>query len=80
MKNFFDVLRGLPDIIRVVKAIEESFPIPTVGKQKLEVLLDMLAAIFGDITPVLGVVSGLVSKIVAFAKAVGAFKSASVKP
>ena len=71
--NIFTIIRALPELIGIVKSIENEFPAGT-GVQKIEMVIDILKTVFGDIQKIEVQLRALVSIVVKYFNAVGVFK------
>ena len=74
MKTALFILQLFPLILKAVVSVEESFPQPGVGSEKLEMIKKILAELAGIATEVLPIVEKVISYIVEFANTIGAFK------
>lgn len=74
MKVALMVLQMFPLIVSVIKSLEEIFPVPGAGKEKLEIIKTMLESTYGDIKDIWPVLEKLIAKVVAAANALGIFK------
>lgn len=71
--NIFTIIRALPELIGIIKSIENEFPAGT-GVQKIEMVIDILKTVFGDIQKIEVQLRALVSIVVKYFNAVGVFK------
>lgn len=71
--NIFAIIRALPELIGIIKSIENEFPAGT-GAQKIEMAIDILETVFGDIHKIEVQLRALVSIVVKYFNAVGVFK------
>lgn len=71
--NIFTIIRALPELIGIIKSIENEFPAGT-GAQKIEMVIDILKTVFGDIQKIEVQLRALVSIVVKYFNAVGVFK------
>lgn len=71
--NIFIVIRALPELIGIVKSIENEFPAGT-GAQKIEMVVDILKTVFGDIQEIEAQLRAIISIVVKYFNAVGVFK------
>ena len=69
----FTIIRALPELIGIIKSIENEFPAGT-GAQKIEMVIDILKTVFGDIQEIEVQLRALVSIVVKYFNAVGVFK------
>jgi hypothetical protein len=85
LKNAFAKLAMIPQILMTIVAIEQTLPIPNVGTQKLQLLIDLIDSVYqGEQAlqtlpwpEIVATITSVATKFVAFAKAVGYFKSAT---
>ena len=71
--NILGAIRALPELIGIIKSIENEFPVGT-GVQKIEMVVDILKTVFGDIQKIEVQLRALVSIVVKYFNAVGVFK------
>ena len=71
--NILGAIRALPELIGIIKSIENEFPAGT-GVQKIEMAIDILKTVFGDIQKIEVQLRALVSIVVKYFNAVGVFK------
>ena len=71
--NIFTIIRALPELIGIIKSVENEFPAGT-GAQKIEMVVDILKTVFGDIQKIEVQLRALVSIVVKYFNAVGVFK------
>ena len=71
--NIFTIIRALPELIGIIKSIENEFPAGT-GAQKIEMVVDILKTVFGDIQEIEAQLRAIVSIVVKYFNAVGVFK------
>lgn len=71
--NIFTIIRALPELIGIIKSIENEFPAGT-GAQKIEMVVDILKTVFGDIQKIEVQLRAIISIIVRHFNAVGVFK------
>ena len=71
--NIFTIIRALPELIGIVKSVENEFPAGT-GVQKIEMVVDILKTVFGDIQEIEAQLRAIVSIVVKYFNAVGVFK------
>jgi hypothetical protein len=89
MNTLFTALKLLPLLLAAVKAVEEAIPLPGQGKQKLDLVLDVIKSAYDASTDLassfswqklVGLVVPMISQIVALHNALGLFqKSAQTK-
>ena len=89
MNTLLIVLRIFPLILGAVKAVEEAIPLPGQGKQKLDLVLDVIKSAYDASTDLassfswqklVALVVPMISQIVALHNALGLFqKSAQTK-
>ena len=70
--NIFAIIRALPELIGIIKSIENEFPAGT-GAQKIEMVVDILKAVFGDIQKIEAQLRAIISIVVKYFNAVGVF-------
>jgi hypothetical protein len=68
------IIKLIPAIIAVIKTVEEMFPLPGAGKDKLKLVHDMLVAVHGNLDDIWPKIEAIVAAVVAFANKVGVFK------
>ena len=68
------IIKLIPAIIAVIKTVEEMFPLPGAGKDKLKLVHDMLTAVHGNLEDIWPKIESIVAAVVAFANRVGVFK------
>ena len=71
--NIFTIIRALPELIGIIKSIENEFPAGT-GVQKIEMVVDILKTVFGDIQKIEAQLRAIISIVVKYFNAVGVFK------
>lgn len=71
--NIFTIIRALPELIGIIKSIENEFPAGT-GAQKIEMVVDILKTVFGDIQKIEAQLRAIISIVVKYFNAVGVFK------
>ena len=71
--NIFTVIRALPELIGIIKSVENEFPAGT-GVQKIEMVVDILKTVFGDIQEIEAQLRAIISIVVKYFNAVGVFK------
>lgn len=71
--SIFTVIRALPELIGIVKSVENEFPAGT-GVQKIEMVVDILKTVFGDIQTIEAQLRAIISIVVKYFNAVGVFK------
>jgi len=71
--NIFTIIRALPELIGIIKSIENEFPAGT-GAQKIEMVVDILKTVFGDIQKIEVQLRAIISIVVKYFNAVGVFK------
>ena len=71
--NIFTIIRALPELIGIIKSIENEFPAGT-GVQKIEMVVDILKTVFGDIQKIEVQLRAIISIVVKYFNAVGVFK------
>lgn len=71
--NIFTIIRALPELIWIIKSIENEFPAGT-GVQKIEMVIDILKTVFGDIQKIEAQLRAIISIVVKYFNAVGVFK------
>ena len=71
--NIFTIIRALPELIGIIKSIENEFPAGT-GAQKIELVIDILKTVFGDIQKIEAQLRAIISIVVKYFNAVGVFK------
>ena len=71
--NIFAIIRALPELIGIVKSVENEFPAGT-GAQKIEMVIDILKTVFGDIQKIEAQLRAIISIVVKYFNAVGVFK------
>lgn len=74
MQRLLLVLNLVPALIGVIKAVEEMFPGPGAGKEKLVLIRGILSAAHEGITELWPTLEVVVSRLVEFANATGLFK------
>jgi hypothetical protein len=77
MKTALFIIQLIPAIIEIIKKIEETFPQPKIGSEKLQLLREILEATYSGISSIWPTIALIVEKIVAFANAKGAFVKSS---
>ena len=70
--NIFSIIRALPELIGIIKSVENEFPAGT-GAQKIEMVIDILKAVFGDIQKIEAQLRAIISIVVKYFNAVGVF-------
>ena len=71
--SIFSIIRALPELIGIVKSVENEFPAGT-GAQKIEMVIDILKTVFGDIQKIEVQLRAIISTVVKYFNAVGVFK------
>ena len=71
--NIFTIIRALPELIGIIKSVENEFPAGT-GAQKIEMVVDILKTVFGDIQEIEAQLRAIISIVVKYFNAVGLFK------
>ena len=71
--NIFTIIRALPELIGIIKSVENEFPAGT-GAQKIEMVVDILKTVFGDIQKTEAQLRAIISIVVKYFNAVGVFK------
>ena len=71
--NILGAIRALPELIGIIKSIENEFPAGT-GVQKIEMAIDILKTVFGDIQKIEVQLRAIISIVVKYFNAVGVFK------
>ena len=71
--NIFAIIRALPELIGIIKSVENEFPAGT-GVQKIEMVVDILKTVFGDIQEIEAQLRAIISIVVKYFNAVGVFK------
>ena len=71
--NIFTIIRALPELIGIIKSVENEFPAGT-GAQKIEMVIDILKTVFGDIQKIEVQLRAIISIVVKYFNAVGVFK------
>ena len=71
--NIFTIIRALPELIGIIKSVENEFPAGT-GAQKIEMVVDILKTVFGDIQKIEVQLRAIISIVVKYFNAVGVFK------
>jgi hypothetical protein len=86
MNTLLTVLKLLPVVLSVVKAVEEAIPLPGQGKKKLDLILDVLKTAYegsSDLTGTLtweelvALVVPMIAKIVDLHNALGLFQKST---
>jgi hypothetical protein len=73
MKQILAILQLVPAIIEIIKTVETMFPIPGAGKEKLALVRGILGSTYEGLTEIWPTVETIISRVVEFANAVGAF-------
>ncbi|RKY04581.1 MAG: hypothetical protein DRP66_11535 [Planctomycetota bacterium] len=68
------VLGIIPALIKIIVAVEEAFPQPGAGKEKLEAVRQILTTAYDGIGAIWPSIEQIVAVIVSLANAIGAFK------
>ena len=71
--SIFTIIRALPELIGIIKSVENEFPAGT-GVQKIEMVVDILKTVFGDIQKIEVQLRAIISIVVKYFNAVGVFK------
>ena len=71
--NILGAIRALPELIGIIKSVENEFPAGT-GVQKIEMAIDILKTVFGDIQKIEAQLRAIISIVVKYFNAVGVFK------
>lgn len=84
MKRFLAYLSLVPEIVRVVKAIEDVVPLPAQGRAKLDLVLALVAQLRAEISEVpvdtlAAVVTNIVATVVNALNAMGVFHKPEAK-
>ena len=74
MKILSLVVSTLPHIIAVVDAVETAISVPKSGSQKLQLVLDVLAAAVPDIEQARDVITKVINSVVSCFNALGVFR------
>jgi hypothetical protein len=86
MTTFLAILKLVPLIIQLVRAIEEAIPLPGAGKSRLELILDIMRGIYDDTAELqhafswdklAGIVTKIVGTVVGALNKAGVFTTAS---
>ena len=89
MKTLLTILQLLPAVIAAVQAVEEAFPVAGQGKKKLDLILDVIRAVYDGGTglrkefswdKLVGIIIPIVNKVVALFNAFGLFSHGDDKP
>lgn len=76
MKNIMAVLTLVPALIEIIKTVEAAFPLPGAGKEKLALVRGILGATYEGLTEIWPTIETIISRVVEFANAIGAFRKA----
>ena len=71
--SIFTIIRALPELIGIIKSVESEFPAGT-GVHKIEMVVDILKTVFGDIQKIEVQLRAIISIVVKYFNAVGVFK------
>lgn len=71
--NIFAIIRALPELIGIIKSVENEFPAGT-GVHKIEMVVDILKTVFGDIQKIEAQLRAIISIVVKYFNAAGVFK------
>jgi len=74
MKILSLVVSILPHIIAIVNAVETAISVPKSGSQKLQLVLDVLAAAVPDIEQARDVITKVINAVVSCFNALGVFR------
>ena len=83
MKTLLAILKLFPAIIAAVRAIEEAVPITGAGKDKLDLILDIIKSVYDSANDLQdefawdklsGIVISIIGKLVSMFNALGIFK------
>jgi len=77
MQLFLAIVNLIPSIIKIITAIEETFPQSGIGEQKLQLVKDILTEAYTNVNEIWGSIEKIISVIVSFANKIGAFTKSS---
>jgi hypothetical protein len=89
MSTLLLILQIFPLVLSAVKAVEEAIPLPGQGKQKLDLVLDVIKSAYDASTELtsafswqklVSLVVPMIDKIVALNNALGLFKKSTPEP
>ena len=80
MNTLLTVLGMIPTLIKAIQAVEELVPLPGNGKAKLDLVTGIISDVYPDASKIQPQVSTVISRIVAFANALGIFKTSTPSP
>ena len=67
------IIKILPQIFQIIQAVEEVMP-PSSGKEKLEIAINTIEKIIGDIVAIKPVIESIISFAVKMFNSAGVFK------
>ena len=74
MDKAFMIIKLIPAVIALIKTVEEMFPLPQAGGEKLALVKEMLTVTYGNLEDIWPKLEAIVEALVKFANKVGIFK------
>ena len=72
--NLIQILKLIPVLFEIIKAVESALPEGGKGKEKLQLVRSFIEALFGDVAEMWPNIEKIITNIVAFLNATGVFK------
>lgn len=72
--NYFELLKLVPILFDIIKAVEAALPESGKGKEKLQLVREVLQGLFGDLTDMWPKIEKVITTIVTFLNAMGVFR------
>ena len=80
MSTLISILGLIPNLIKAVQAAEEFAPLAGNGKAKLDLVLGVITDVYADAGKIIPQITAVIARIVAFANALGIFKTTTAPP
>lgn len=72
--SLIELLRIIPILFEIIKAVEKALPEGGKGKEKLSLVREMIESVFGDLSELWPKLEKIIATIVAFLNNTGVFK------
>jgi len=80
MSTLIAILGLIPNLIKAVQEVENFAPLAGNGKAKLDLVLGVITDVYADAGKIIPQLTAVIARIVAFANALGIFKSTPTAP
>jgi hypothetical protein len=80
MKKLLAILQMIPALLQLVRTVEESFPIPKKGKEKMRLITGIIEDTYEEGKSLVPLVEKVVTRIVETANSTGTFQTTPKDP